>query len=107
MIRYASRLGAGTPFPATTGTMTVIMDSEVKTITPTGNCTFNATGGTIGQKCTFIITTSGSNSFDLTFGTNFKSTGTFATGTASGKVFTITFCYDGSTWAEISRTTAM
>jgi hypothetical protein len=97
----------GTALPATTGAMTATMDGGRKAITPTGACTFNATGGVAGYICTFEITTSGASSFVLTFGTNFKSQGTLATGTTTGKRFNITFRYDGANWCEISRTTAM
>lgn len=96
---------------ATTGTMTVTMPStsdQVITITPTGACTFNGTGGKAGARATFYITTSGASSFTLTWGTNYKTTGTLATGTSSGKVFTVSFvCKDGTTWAETGRTAAM
>ncbi len=90
---------------ATTGAMTVNMTSSVITITPTGNCTFNASGGVAGQRVTFSITTSGVSSFTLTWGTNFRKTGTLATGTTSARFFTVTFiCIDGTIWSEISRT---
>ncbi len=101
------QMSAGTALPATTGTMTATMDGGRKTITPTGDCTFNASGGVAGQLCTFIITTSGTSSYVLTFGTNFKSQGTLATGTVTAKIFTVTFRYDGTNWCEIARTTAM
>lgn len=92
---------------ATTGTMTVNMTSRVITITPTGNCTFNASGGVAGQTVTFSITTSGVSSFTLTFGTNFRKTGTLATGTTSARFFTVTFiCLDGVIWSELCRTAA-
>jgi hypothetical protein len=93
--------------PATSGTMTVPMDSTVKTITPAGNCTFNASDGVPGASCAFIITTSGTTPYTLTFGTNFKSQGTLVTGVVSGKKFTVSFVYDGTNWCETSRTTAM
>ncbi len=90
---------------ATTGTMTVSMTTSVITITPTGACTFNASGGVTGQICTFSITTSGVSSFTLTWGTNFRKTGTLATGTTSARFFTVTFrCLDGTVWSEIART---
>ncbi len=90
---------------ATTGTMTVNMTSSIITITPTGACTFNASGGVAGQTVTFSITTSGVSSFTLTWGTNFRKTGTLATGTTSARFFTVTFiCIDGTIWSEISRT---
>lgn len=92
---------------ATTGTMTVNMTTAVVTITPTGACTFNASGGVAGQILTFSITTSGTTSFVLTFGTNFRKVGTLATGTTSARFFAVTFiCIDGTIWLEISRTAA-
>jgi len=94
--------------PATTGTMTTTLTNlTVMTITPTGACTFNASGGIAGQQCSFVITTSGASSFVLTWGTNYKTTGTLATGTVTAKVFTVNFIYDGVNWNEQSRTTAM
>lgn len=90
---------------ATTGAMTVPMTSSVITITPTGNCTFNATGGTVGQVVTFSITTTGTTSRTLTWGTNFRKTGTLATGTTAARFFTVTFrCLDGTIWTEVART---
>lgn len=99
--------GEGVVLPATTGTMTATMDGDIKKITPTGACTFNATGGYKGQRCTFSILTSGTSSFVLTWGTNFKTTGTLSTGTVSGKYFSIDFIYDGTYWIETGRTTAI
>jgi len=95
------------PTSATTGTMSVNMAPDIITITPTGDCTFNAEGGYIGKIVTFYITTSGATSRTLTFGTNFRNTGTLATGTTTARYFTVTFrCIDGQTWAEIARTGA-
>lgn len=92
---------------ATTGTMTVNMTSSVITITPTGACTFNGSGGVAGQTVTFAITTSGVSSFTLTWGTNYRKTGTLATGTTSARFFSVTFiCIDGTIWQEVSRTGA-
>jgi hypothetical protein len=93
--------------PATTGAMTVTMAASVITITPTGACTFNATGGVTGDRTTFVITTTGTTARVLTFGTNFKSVGTLSTGTVTGKIFTINFiCTNGIQWVETSRTIA-
>lgn len=90
---------------ATTGTMTVNMTTAIVTITPTGACTFNASGGVVGQIVTFIITTSGTSSFVLTWGTNFRKVGTLATGTVSARFFAVTFvCVNGTLWQEIART---
>lgn len=93
------------PTPLTTGTQTIQMNSRMFTITPTGNCTFNAQGGAAGRLLTFYITTSGTTSYTMTFGTNIRSVGTLATGTVDAKAFTVTFiCIDGITWSEIART---
>lgn len=95
---------------ATTGTMTVTMPNGdgVTTITPTGACTFNGSGGKAGARCTFIVTTSGTSSFTLTWSTNFKVTATLATGTTTAKTFCVSFiCKDGTTWVETGRTVAM
>lgn len=90
---------------ATTGTMTVNMTTSMITITPTGACTFNGSGGVAGQIVTFLITTSGTTSFVLTWGTNFRKVGTLATGTTSARFFSVTFiCINGTTWQEIART---
>lgn len=92
---------------ATTGAMTVNMVSSVITITPTGACTLNASGGVAGQVVTFSITTSGVSSFVITFGTNFRKTATLATGTTTARFFTVTFiCLDGQIWSETGRTAA-
>jgi hypothetical protein len=95
--------------PATTGAQAVTPGSfEVYTITPTGACTFNASGGVAGRRCSFIVTTSGTAAFVLTFGTNFKAAGTLSTGTVTAKVFQVSFtCKDGTLWVEEGRTAAM
>lgn len=93
--------------PATTGAMTVEMLDDIITCTPTGNMTINAIGGRIGQIATFHFTTSGTTSYTITFGTNFRKTGTLATGTTDARYFSITFrCIDGTIWSEIARTAA-
>lgn len=95
---------------ATTGTMTTTMTSAMQTvftITPTGACTFNASGGTAGQRMTFIVTTSGTSAFVLTWSTNYITTGTLSTGIVSAKHFCINFiCINGTTWIESGRTAA-
>ena len=64
--------------------------------------TFTVSGGVAGQRITFQLAYSGS-AYAATFSTNFKSTGTVTT--VSGKLVTITFCYDATSWNEISRQT--
>jgi hypothetical protein len=84
----------------------VNMTTDIVTITPTGACTFNAAGGIVGREVTFSITTAGSSSFTLTWGTNFRKTGTLATGATGARFFAVTFkCIAATpTWLEISRT---
>lgn len=107
-VPFANSGGASAATSATSGTMTVNMNTRLITITPTGAATFNASGGTTGQLAVFSVTTSGSSSFTLTWGTNFKTTGTLATGTVTAKKFSVTFiCLDGTTWQELARTGAM
>lgn len=81
--------------------------ATVFTLTPAQTETINASNCTAGQDATLVVTTSGTTSFTLTFSTNFKTTGTLATGTTSGKVFAISFRCSGSTATEMSRTAAM
>jgi len=76
--------------------------------TPTQAETVNAlTAGKPGQRITIIIDTVGGSSFVVTFGTNFRTTATLATGTTTLRRFIIDFISDGTVWSEISRTAAM
>lgn len=89
---------------------TVVLDPELGTVfsvTPTNNITLNASTAPAGAYITIIVTTSGTSSFNITPNTNFKSTGALATGTVSGKVFTMSFVGNGTRLNETSRTTAM
>jgi hypothetical protein len=108
-VGHSALVAVNTATPATTGTQTLAMAGKsVFTITPTGACTFNATGGFGGQRVSLIVTTSGTTAYVLTFGTNFKTAGTLSTGTVTAKVFDIRFvCKDGTLWVEEGRTTAM
>lgn len=81
--------------------------SNVFTLTPSADLTINAASAPVGEYLTIVVTTSGTTSYTLTFGTKFKSTGTLATGTVTAKVFTVSFLCDGTNCNEISRTTAM
>lgn len=82
---------------------------DLATLTPAENETIAATttGAVIGKTYRIKVTTSGTDSFTLTFGSNFKTTGTLATGTDTGKVFVISFVFDGTNFVEAGRTTAM
>ena len=100
---------AQTVVPVTSAS-TIALDTTlggIFTLTPAHTATINAASVIAGREIALVITTSGTNSFTLTFGTNFKSTGTLATGTSTGKVFVIRFVSDGTNWNETSRTTAM
>lgn len=65
------------------------------------------TGAVAGKTYHIRILTSGTSTYTITFGANFKSTGTLATGASSAKVFVITFLFDGTNFVETGRTTAM
>lgn len=93
-----------------TSASTIALDTTlggIFTLTPAHTATINAASVVAGREIALVITTSGTSSFTLTFGTNFKATGTLATGTANAKVFVIRFVSDGTNWNETSRTTAM
>ena len=94
---------------ASSATITLTPTSTVLSHTPTQSETINfvSPANYIGAEIFLVVTTSGSSSYTLTFGTNAKSTGTLATGTSTGKVFVICFLSDGTNWNEVSRTTAM
>lgn len=80
---------------------------DVFTTAPTGDMTINASSALLGARVSVVVTTANTTSRTLTFGTNFKTTGTLATGTVASKVFTISFIGDGTNLNEVSRTTAM
>jgi hypothetical protein len=102
-----SALATTTPIDISTVSGTGI--DNIVPYTPTQSSTINAASmtGTAGHYVTLVVTTSGTSSFTITFGTNFKSTGTLATGVTSAKKFTIRFISDGTNWLELSRTVAM
>jgi len=93
-----------------TGSAVVIGLFATTRFTPTASLQI-AIGGTCraGEKTTLIIVTSGTTSFNITSGPNVAMNGTLATGTTSGKVWTLTFIYDasGTTLYEIARTGPM
>lgn len=78
------------------------------TLTPTASCTINAASVPAkSQAINVEVLTSGTTSYTVTFGTNMKTTGTLATGSASGKYFIVSFVSDGTNFIEVSRTTAI
>jgi len=93
---------------ATSGTISLDPDlGVIFSMVPSGDATINAASAPVGAKIYLIITTSGTTSWTITFGTNFKSTGTLATGTVTAKKFVVCFICDGVNFNEESRTTAM
>lgn len=91
----------------TAGTVDLDPDlGDVFTVTPTGNITLNC-DGPANAKITLIVLTSGTSSYNITPSANFKSAGALATGTVSGKTFTISFVGDGTNLVETCRTGAM
>ncbi len=108
--RNISAKRVSTTVSALTAGSTVTLNcalGDVFTLTPAQAETINATNISAGQRVNLVVTTSGTTSYTLTFGTNFKSTGTLATGTTTGKVFVVSFVSDGTNLNEVSRTTAM
>lgn len=81
--------------------------ASVFTLTPTAAQTITVSGSVAGQRIALIVLTSGASSYTQTFGTGFKTTGTLATGTSTGKYFIINFVSDGTNVYEVSRTTAI
>lgn len=92
-----------------TPSATVALDSSlggIFTLVPAQNATINASNVTNGERMNLVVTTSGTSTYTLTFGTGFKTTGTLATGTTDAKVFVIAFVAVAGVWTEVSRTTA-
>jgi len=87
--------------PDATTTLFTLTPGEAETINGT------TTNAVKGRLYTSRVLTSGTSSYVLTFSTNFKVTGTLATGTVSAKTFAIHFVFDGTNFVELSRTTAM
>lgn len=80
--------------------------ASVASLTPAQNETLNAVNVQDGQLYVLVVKASGTTSYTLTFGTNFKSTGTLATGTVDAKTFVVTFVGVGTNLVEVSRTAA-
>jgi hypothetical protein len=91
-------------------TGTVSLDptlGQVFTCTPTGNITLNAASAAVGSRVYLVVTTSGTNTYNITPTTNFISTGALATGATTAKTFVVVFVGTGTNLVEISRTAAM
>jgi len=105
---FGGVISGATQTLGTTGTVAVTVGYSVLNSTPTGNVTYNFSApAAAGQEIWVVVTTSGTSSYNITFGTNTKNQGVLATGTVSGKVFVVNFVSDGVNWNEVARTTAM
>jgi hypothetical protein len=80
-------------------------NSTVK-VTPTATGSFTTTVPPAGCEAFLIIVTSGTASYTMTFGTGFRTIGTLATGTVTGKTFILEFISDGVGLNQVSRTAA-
>ena len=102
-------ISTGTPVTlASAATVAFAPTTVVTKHTPSQSETINfAAPGAAGTEIFLEVITSGTTSYTLTFGTNTKTTGTLATGTADAKTFVVSFVSDGTNWVETARTTAM
>ena len=75
------------------------------TLTPAEAETIAAvtTNAVKGRLYTLLITTSGTTSYTITFGSNFTSQGTLVTGTTTAITYTVLFVYNGTSFIEVSR----
>lgn len=76
-------------------------------VTVTASRTLTTTVPAAGIRCSVEILTAGTSTFTVTFGTGFKAIGTLATGTTSGRIFSVGFLSDGTYLHETGRTAAM
>lgn len=84
-------------------TLTVI-NAYLYTLTATADRTINASGGGIGgQRISVAVQSDAAASRTITFGTNFKSTGTVSTPATASKYVVVGFTSDGSNWLEEYR----
>lgn len=58
------------------------------------------------ERITIMIDTINTTTRTLTWGTNFRSTGTLATGATAARRFVLVFVSNGLGWTEVSRTAA-
>lgn len=79
---------------------------NIFTLTPAQNATLNATNVQNDEQYQLVVSTSGTTSYTLTFGTNFHASGTLATGTVDAKTFVVNFVSIAGTLVETGRTAA-
>ena len=106
----AKTIGSGAAVALTPGATPAIDATlgKVFTMVPAQNQAFTTTGGVVGQEMILKVVTSGTNSYNLTFGTGFgANASTLATGATTAKTFVMKFVHDGTSFIEVSRTAAM
>ena len=81
--------------------------AATRKVTPTATATYTTTVPAAGTICYLLILTSGVTSYTITFGTGFKSSGTLATGTTSGRLWVIPWISDGVNLIESRSRTAV
>ena len=107
-VRIASAATTDT-FSATISMSVAAAVNAVHSIACTGSTasTINLSGsGSVGQLLVIVFTTDATGGNVITYGTNFKSTGTH-TLTGASKRFTSFFMSDGTYFCEIARTAAL
>ena len=92
--------------PAYASTLSVNLNASKTFVEPsqlTGAATINSvvTNCQEYDECQFIFNTDGTNRI-VTFGTNFKTSGTLTV--VASKYGTVKFVFDGAYWIEVSRT---
>lgn len=106
------RIATGTTVDAFSGTISLSVATGINA-THTISCTSNTAStinlsavGTAGQLLWIIFSTDGTGGNVITYGTNFRTTGTH-TLTGASKKFTSHFISDGATFNELGRTAAL
>lgn len=108
VLQWLGQLGLGNYVALANNTTALgFATKSVVALTVTADKTLTSTIPPAGSRCTLIVLTSGTDTWTITFGTGFKTTGTLATGTSDAKYFVLHFVSDGVTLYEVSRTTAM
>jgi|SRR3989304_8712070 len=100
------RVGNGVALTDEAPVTLTVTSAYLHTLTATTDRTINASGtGIFGQDIEVQIQSDAAAARTITFGTNFKANGTIVTPATAGKIVSITFTSDGTTWNESGRQT--